>query len=341
MLSEADLALVDALQVSPRAPWSLVGATLGIGAATAVRRWEQLVQRRSAWLVAYPGAELTARMVLAFVEVDCAAGSQLDVARALAADGHALTIDYVAAHCDLLIHVIARSLSEISKYVVNRISALPGVAGTRTLISPRIFSEGSRWRVRAISPWQREALAGHPPRNCPGVEFTDLDRRLLLALGEDGRASYAELASGLGVSPSTVRRHLGALLACGAVRMRCEIARSESPAPVTVVLWLRVPPARLETTARSLAMLPEVRLCAAVSGSANLLLVAWLRATSDAVGLESALLTKLSWLEIIDRAVVLRPVKLMGRLLDETGRAKGRVPLDFWAPVGPEHPAGA
>lgn len=96
---------------------------------------------------------------------------------------------------------------------------------------------------------------------------------------------------------------------------------------------MRVPPDRLETTARSIATLPEVRMCAAITGPANLLVIAWLPAESDAVRLESALVTKLPWLDIVDRGVVLHPVKLMGRLLDDAGRAAGRVPLAYWNPV--------
>jgi hypothetical protein len=102
------------------------------------------------------------------------------------------------------------------------------------------------------------------------------------------------------------------------------------------MLWLRVPPDKLETTARSLAVLPEVRMCAAISGAANLMLVVWLNSQHDTVPLESALAAKLPWLEIVDRAVTLRGIKLMGHLLDDTGLAAGRVPLDFWAPVRPQ-----
>ena len=74
-------------------------------------------------------------------------------------------------------------------------------------------------------------------------------------------------------------------------------------------------------------------MCAAVCGAANLLVGVWLRSPADAVSLESEMVGKLSRLEIVDRAVTLRPVKLGGCLLDEWGRISGRVPMDFWADV--------
>jgi DNA-binding Lrp family transcriptional regulator len=333
MLTELDLTLVNALQVDPRAPWSVVGSTLGIGAVTAARRWEQLVARGEAWMTAYPAGDLADRLSLALVQVDCAPGMAGQVAEKLATEPHVPTVEYVAGPCDLLIHVVAPELAMVSDFVVNRLATLPGVVRTRTMMSPRLFSEGSRWQVHAISPSQREALVPRTPQPGAAIRFGELDRSLVLALGENGRASHAELADRLEVSASTVRRHLDALLGGGSVRLRCEIARSKSPAPVTMMLWLRVPPDRLETTARSLAILPEVRMCAALTGAANLLLVVWLRSPADAVGLESLMVTKLSWVEIADRAVTLRSIKLMGSILDETGHANGRVPLDFWSPV--------
>ncbi|KPI03184.1 transcriptional regulator, AsnC family [Actinobacteria bacterium OK074] len=339
MLSESDLALVNALQVRPRAPWSLIGRALGVGPVTVARQWERLVERREAWLTAYPGSAVAERLVFAFVQVDCAPGEAMRVARTVAGDPQLTAVDYVAGPCDLVLHLVTSSLEAASGYVIDRLSGLPGVVGTRTLVAPRLYAEGSRWQVRAISRDQRDTLTADaqpsstvapaaPPR------FGELDRALLLALGANARATHTELAEQLGVGASTVRRHLTAALTGGAIRLRCEIARSLSPAPVTMLLWLRVPPDQLERSARTLGRLPEVRMCAAVSGAANLLIGVWLRSLADAVALESEMVAKLSRLEIVDRAVTLRPVKLGGCLLDERGRIEGRVPLDLWADDG-------
>ena len=333
MLSEADLALVNALQVQPRASWSLIGKALGVGPVTVARHWGQLVERREAWLTAYPGAAVGEGLVFAFVQVDCAPGEAMRVARTVAGDPHLAAVDYVAGPCDLVLHLVASNLATASRYVVDRLAGLPGVVGTRTLVAPRMYAEGSRWQVRALSRDQRGLLTAAEPSPGMSPRFGELDRALLLALGENARATHTELASRLGVGASTVRRHLGAALAGGVIRLRCEIARSLSPAPVTMLLWLRVPPDQLERSARTLGRLPEVRMCAAISGAANLLVGVWLRGPADAVGLESEMVATLSRSEIVDRAVTLRAVKLGGCLLDEEGRIEGRVPMDFWADV--------
>ncbi|MFB9685424.1 Lrp/AsnC family transcriptional regulator [Amycolatopsis plumensis] len=336
MLSEQDLKLADALQAAPRASWSTLGDALGLGAVTVSRRWDALVERGDAWLTAYAGGELIEQLVLAFVSIDCEPGAAVSVAYELASDVHVATVEQVAGSCDLLAHVVAPSLRELGAHVAAL--AVPGVTRLRTTLSPRMFTEGSRWRVRAISPGQREALSAKPARHRAPLRFDAADRALILALGTDPRASAAALAESLGIGATTVRRRLDGLLGRGAIRVRCEIARSVSPAPVTVTLWLRVPPDKLETTARSLAMVPEVRMCAALTGAANLMLVLWLASSYEVVSVEAQLAAKLPWLEITGRAVTLRSVKLMGRVLDAAGRGTGRVPLDFWAAVPvPEH----
>ncbi|MEK0100560.1 AsnC family protein, partial [Streptomyces sp. A475] len=49
---ETDLALVDALQTDPRAPWSRIGPAVGVDATTAARRGARLERAGLAWVTA-------------------------------------------------------------------------------------------------------------------------------------------------------------------------------------------------------------------------------------------------------------------------------------------------
>jgi len=53
VLTETDLALINALQVSPRADWVLVGKALGISGSTVSRRWEALNRDGTAWVTVH------------------------------------------------------------------------------------------------------------------------------------------------------------------------------------------------------------------------------------------------------------------------------------------------
>jgi DNA-binding Lrp family transcriptional regulator len=91
-----------------------------------------------------------------------------------------------------------------------------------------------------------------------------------------------------------------------------------------------VPPDQLESTARELAKLPETRQCSGTAGPQNLMATVWVASLLDAQNLEVSLAARLPHLRITDRAVALRIVKLVGRLLDDNGRARGHVPIDLW-----------
>ncbi|GAA1034342.1 MULTISPECIES: Lrp/AsnC family transcriptional regulator [Amycolatopsis] len=331
MLSEDDLKLVDALQSGPRAPWSAVAKAAGMSAFTAARRWQRLVERGDAWITAYRGGDLRGRMVLSFVEIGCAPGCALDIARRLAADSRVTSVECTDGQHDLLVHVVARSLQDLAEYLTHQLSAVSGAVSSRTHVLPRLFREGDTWRVRAIPPGRRDTLLRSSVRRASlPNRFDPLDHALLEVLGEDGRAPASEIAARIGTGETTVRWRLAVLLASGTLILCCEIARSLSPAPVTAMLRIRVQPDPLAVAAQALAALPETRICAAVSGEANVLLIAWLTSQRQIVALEDTLAARFPpphHLEIVDRAVMARPVKLMGRMLDAEGRSVGQVPL--------------
>jgi len=61
----------------------------------------------------------------------------------------------------------------------------------------------------------------------------------------------------------------------------------------------------------------------------------WTRTLDDVQRLEATIEERMPGVQIVDRAVVLRTVKLMGRLLDDTGAARGFVPLPVYLKGGP------
>jgi hypothetical protein len=67
-----------------------------------------------------------------------------------------------------------------------------------------------------------------------------------------------------------------------------------------------------------------------VTAGPSLVLGAWLRTVEEVHRLELAIAAKLPRVEIIDRLIVLRTVKRMGRLLDKNGRAIGVIPINIW-----------
>ncbi|MGW8374722.1 Lrp/AsnC family transcriptional regulator [Streptomyces sp. ODS28] len=333
-LDETGLALAHALQIAPRAPWTLVGEVLGLSAVTAARRWARISRRGAAWVTATGSPAQWRSMCNAFVTVDCEPAARGEVAQALARDPRTKSVMELASGRDIHANVITRDLLGLSRFVLDQVSRLPGVVRVTTQVSTRILVAGSDWRLDALSRPQQlrlQASAGDPhgPLPVPGP-LSAQDRRLLLALAADGRAPVTELAGRLGASQSAVRRRLTRLERSGSVAYRCEVSQNITGWPVTSVLWARAPVARMQQVRGQLSRMPEVRLMTATSGQTNVLLSTWLHSVDAALDLAARIGAECPELEIADHAIVLRTVKRQGWILDELGRGVRCVPIDPW-----------
>lgn len=333
-LSEDDLTLIHALQLRPRASWTELGRALGVDPVTVARRFHRLAERGTAWVGLSPGPRLLDRLCLAYVEIDCAPGATARTVDALGRHAHMLTIERAAADHDILATVATADLPALSRYTLDLLPRIPGVTAVHARIVTHMFTEGGRWRIAALDPGQRTRLTAPPTARPPRRghhEITPFDRALLGRLVHDGRASYQSLATGLGVSLSTVRRRVEQLVRLDVLRFRCDFARPLGGWPVAVTFWARVPPTDLAEVGHALVRRPETRNCAAISGPRNLILQASLHSVDDVLRLESRLADAHPSLDITDRVITLRHDKLLGHLLDPYGRSTGVVPPDVWA----------
>ncbi|MFF7335025.1 AsnC family transcriptional regulator [Streptomyces sp. NPDC008150] len=331
-LDETDLQLINALQISPRAPWAVVAKALGTDAVTVARRWQRISDKGLAWVTGYPGT--LDDSVSAVVEVECEASTTDTVAGAVAQDPEAITVEETAGGRDLLVTVTAPDLARLVAYVTGRLRRLPGVRATRTNLFTQGFTEGARWRLGALDSEGRRVIAAAPNSPIPSTWSPglrdELDRRITVELSRDGRVTATELSARFGIGTSTAARRLRRLVATRSVLLRCEVARSAVGRPVTASLWASTRPGDLALAGRALARMPQVRLAAAVAGPSNLFCIAWLSSLRELPGFERDITQRAPELNIVDRAVTIRPIKHSARLLDRDGRAVTAVPADLW-----------
>src|SRR3712207_4168853 len=182
-LDEDDLALLEALQRDPRAPWTAVAEVVGTNAVTASRRWERLRATGAAWVTGAPGPGSHHAQLLAYVDVTCLPSEKTRVAQELAGDPHALSVDITAGGRDLLLTVAAVDLPTLGRYLLERLDRVPGVTNTRARIATRLYAEGSTWRLGVLPS---TGNGGGVPAIRPAV-LDEGGRELVSALGEEDR----------------------------------------------------------------------------------------------------------------------------------------------------------
>jgi DNA-binding Lrp family transcriptional regulator len=328
--SELDLALIDALQTDPRAPWSRIGRVLGVDATTVARRWERMRDAGLAWITACGSTKM---ITLAHVEVSCRSRYLASVSAAVARLPWVISVDETAGEFDFHLGVVATDLAGLGRSVHESIGTLRGVRAVRLNVGITHYSEGSQWRTRAIAPDARAALLPPQPpsryafNSQPHDLLTPPDAALLSALSDDGRIGYSELAAVTGMSEHTVRRRLQRMRRDGDVVFRCELAHRLAGFPMVMVYRASVPYPLLDQTGVALARLQPTRLCISQSGPHNLLMRVWMHGMDAVDQFEGLLADRFPALDVRDRTVVLFSPKRMDRLLDSHGRATGRVPI--------------
>jgi DNA-binding Lrp family transcriptional regulator len=331
LLDEVDRRIVHALQIHPRAPWRLVGDVLAIDPVTGARRWQRMERERLAWVTAYPRLADSRNAVTAVVEFDTQAGAGPEVAETIAAQPRALNVKETAGGRDLVVSVQAPTLDELARFIALHLATVPGVTATRTHLVTAMPTEGSSWRLRSLDADQQvrlERAAGSPTVPVRGAAWDAIDARMLTLLSTDGRMPIRRLAEELGSSVTTAGRRLRQLVGTR-ISLRCDVARPVSGWPLSAVYFASAPADKLREISQALAAVSEVRSCAITAGPHNLVIDVWLRNLHDVHSLEAHLCSRLPPLRVADRAVVLRTVKHMGRLLDPDGRCRGVVPLDW------------
>ncbi|WP_039937776.1 MULTISPECIES: Lrp/AsnC family transcriptional regulator [Streptomyces] len=333
MLSEIDLQLLDALQVNPRASWTLIGRVLEIDPVTAARRWARLRENGLAWVSVAFGPHEAGQLCVVVVEVECERGASAAVAAAMARWNSALTVQYTAGRQDLWALLVTADFPTMSQLLLVGLPELEGVARSRSYFVTRLFEATGRWRLHVLGPGQvRRLREAYPERSSEGARpFGATDRAMFRELSTDGRRTHAEVGETLGVSARTVQRRLNALMSRREVAFRCDVARGLVGWPSSAVIWLNVPEDRLDEAGRVLGRRSEVRTCLAIADERNLMLSIGLRQISDLHGHIVQILHDVPYARILDRNIVLRQEKLYGRILDATGRAVEAVPIDPWA----------
>ncbi|GAA1019895.1 AsnC family transcriptional regulator [Acrocarpospora pleiomorpha] len=323
---ELDIAIVDAVRSAPRANWRELASPLGVDPATVGRRWSRMESGGAAWVTAHLSGSATP--ACAMVEVDCAPGRSIDVAHVLADDTQAATVKLASGGRDILMLAQAPTLDLLADYLLNVVGHVPGIASVRSHVITRSALEASRWREGALSLEQRRRLRSNDQRRAgAGDILHETDIGIVNALQTDGRMSFERLAEHVGISPVSVRRRLSRMQEAGLVTFRCDISPQLSGRSVSAVYFGSMDIHDLRNAEERIRALPGVRAFSFVSGPFNVIVDASLRSIAEVHDLELTMSQALPALHIQDRSVVLRMIKLLGRVLDAEGRSARCVPL--------------
>ncbi|MGY0064428.1 Lrp/AsnC ligand binding domain-containing protein [Streptomyces sp. LZ34] len=328
MVDSLDMQIINALQIHPRVSWAQLGGILRIDPSTISRRWSALTSQRQVWTSCSEAdaPHLREQMISALVEIRCVPGRREHVIAELGRQASISSVHCTSGPRDLYVMISTDSLLSMDRYIDERIAVIPGIVGTRTHYLRKIFFEGASWRLKVLSKEQVKALHDFRPSE-PPKRRKPTHRAVVAALEGDVRRTAADMQRELGRSLSMISRDIDAVLAADWVRWRVDFAHTLLGWSAAAALWLDVQPLNLERVVASLRLLNHVRLCASVTGKANLAVFLWLHDLQELDEIENKLTSAFPKVLIKDRWIVPRIAKRAGHILDLDSRHVRLVPL--------------
>lgn len=321
--------IISALQINPRISWSRLGEILAADPTTLSRRWQRLLDDGLVWTTCFEStpAERRNPVRVAVVEIACQPGGREELAAALREEPLCYSLQYTSGDRDLVAMLSGPTLMALDDLVQERVAPQPGVVHTRTHYLHTLYRQGPEWRLRGITAAQaRDVAQTLPPRN-PNATAKRIHRDLIAALSPEPRAPISQLSQALGHSVPALARAVEVLLSADWVRFRIDLAHEHLGWEAEVVLWMDLEPSGVPRLAERLDRMDETRLCASMSGRANLTATLWLRRLTDLSDFEQRLRALEPTLQIVDRWIVPRVAKRLGHVLDRRGLHERYIPI--------------
>lgn len=274
VLDDADLDLVAALQVAPRAPLSALAEVLGSSASTVGRRLARLAEERLLRVIGQVEWPMLAEGNPMHIWVATAPGQAWEVARQLSELPEIPFVATTTGRADVYCSLHATRRDRARELLMTRIPSVPGVRSAHTELVLRATAKSDSWRLRRLDDAQVRALreVADPVEEPAAVTgFGDDELRAMELLRRDGRASAADVARGLGINRSTAYRLTQSLLQRGLVRPRVEIEPALLGHPLEVVIELHAAPGAIQEVADALARHPSARYVSIVAGTSSVI----------------------------------------------------------------------
>ncbi|MGW2824979.1 Lrp/AsnC family transcriptional regulator [Streptomyces sp. NPDC001443] len=311
-IDRLDLQLVSALEADGRAPFSRIGAVLGVSDQTVARRYRRLCAEGGLRVVAVRDATRLGQDQW-MLRLRCAPDSALAIADALAKRPDTYWIGLASGGTEVLCLTRPRSLGDHDDLLLGKLPRTPSVVEIRAhQLLHRFYGGVNGWvrKLGALTDVQIAALTDRPSPAAPGEARIDPQDELLLAVLErDGRATHPELMRATGRSESAVKRRLGALLASGAVYIDIEYDSEIFGRSVAAVLWITTAPAALHRVGEALAAHREIAHVSATAGPSNIVATVLTRNTADLYAYLSGPLGRLEGVRHVETTPFLRRVK--------------------------------
>lgn len=311
-VDELDRRIAAALQVNGRASWLQVARTVDSSESTVARRAQRMIDEGKIRVVAIADPIKCGFGYPVLMQLKCEVGAASRVAHVLAERSDVRFLALVTGTFDIVMEIIVPSRRYLAGVLLEEIHRVDGIKETTTETVLRNF--------KMSYDWSRDLLGKASDMLEPSTSVQDnsaiksytldpVDLRLHELLREDGRRSFSELASLVGVSESMARRRVDTLRERGCLRFATLLEPYLLGYDVECFCWIRVDLSQLEQAARTLAGRREVRYLSATIGHSDLICETILHSQNEFYEFSTKTLGRLPGVRGVEVGLELQTVK--------------------------------
>ena len=322
-LDALDQQIIHCLQLAHRAPFAVIADVLGVSEQTVARRFRRMRTERLVRVIGLVNPIGLGQTGWG-VRLRCRPSATREIARALARRDDVGWVSIAAGGAEVLCVLRSRSVADRDELMLEQLPRTAQVQDIEASAVLHIFrgSTTQDWRLgesflpdSALEQLAATgvALDGHAETLRPD------DEALVRALAEDGRASYAALATATGWTEGRAARRLHQLLASGVVYLDIDLAMHTLGFTTSAQVALGVEPAHLAAAGEALAANPKVVFAGATTGRLNLTVSVVCRSAEELYAFVSDDLGSLSGVRAVETTLIASTLKQAGSML-ENGR---------------------
>ncbi|MEK7412461.1 MAG: Lrp/AsnC family transcriptional regulator [Planctomycetota bacterium] len=305
--SELDLAVISQLQSDARKPFTAIAEELGVPESTVRKRVDKM---ESAGVIRFTGFADPLRLGFQYwswISINVELAALEKTARALAQYPEIFFVGITSGPTHLFSAGVFRSNDDLFDFLNVRIGKLGGIVETSTSNVLRILKRTGH----LFSEAHQSTEGGRAARNEPEEhrQISPVDLKIISVLQSDGRKSFAQVASMIGVAESTVHSRVSRLKDLGILQFEAYVDPLRLGYPNWTLFYFRVAPRQALSVGTQLAHMNELFFVGITTGTSDIAAAGVFRSNEDQLSFLTNRIAKISSIEAVTTTNVLRLVK--------------------------------
>jgi DNA-binding Lrp family transcriptional regulator len=308
--NELDIEIIKLLQSDARKPFTAIGEELGLPESTVRKRVDRLEATGVLQFTGFADPLRLGFQYWSYISIKVEFSALERTARAIASHHEVFFAGIITGEYNLFIAAVFRSNTDLLHFLNERLPKTPGIVETATSNVLRIFKRTGHLFYHDAPSVSRAKLVRAEIEEEPDISQIDL--RIMAALQIDGRKSFAQVASQLDVSESTVHNRVQRLRELGILQFEAYADPLRLGYPNWALFQFSVEARQPPAVAAHLAQFPELFFVGVTTGLHDVFAAGAFRSNEDVLAF---LMTKVSGLPSIRSVTTTNVLKLVKRQL--------------------------